>query len=71
VAHTVSAARRSDIRGDALKGHDGACACVFSYLSLIGRGNIHDYAALESFREEAVWGFAFHYIVLSHVDTID
>ena len=47
VAHAGHAAGSTDIRGDALQSHNGAGACVFCDLGLLGGGNIHNNAALE------------------------
>ena len=47
VAHPRHAARRADIRGDALERHDGAGARSLGDFRLLGRGDVHNHAALE------------------------
>ena len=45
---------RLDDVTDALEGHDGAGACLLGDACLLGRGNVHDDAALEHLRELAI-----------------
>ncbi len=51
VTHAAHAAGRADVCGDALECHDGASARVFRDARLLGRGDIHDDAALEHLGE--------------------
>ena len=54
VAHARDAACGTDVGRDALEGHDGAGACLLGDACLLGRGNVHDDAALEHLRELAI-----------------
>ena len=47
VAHAGHAAGRADVGGDALEGHDGARARLLGDVCLLGRGDVHDDAALQ------------------------
>ena len=54
VAHARHAAGGADVGRDALESHDGAGACLLGDACLLGRGDVHDDAALEHLREFAV-----------------
>ncbi len=54
VAHPRHTARRTDIRRNALEGHDRAGARRFCNPGLLRRGDIHDNAAFEHLCEFAV-----------------
>ena len=54
VTHTRHAAGGADVGRDALESHDGAGACLLGDACLLGRGDVHDDAALEHLRELAV-----------------
>ena len=47
VAHAGNAAGGTDVGGDALERHHRAGTSVLSDLRLLGRGDVHDHAALE------------------------
>ena len=50
------AAGRADVGGDALERHDGAGAGGLGDVGLLGRGDVHDDAALQHLGELAVQG---------------
>ena len=50
-AHARHTAFLADVRGDALEGHDGRGPRLLGELRLVGRGHVHDHAALEHLRE--------------------
>ena len=54
VAHARDAACGTDVGRDALESHDGAGACLLGDACLLGRGDVHDDAALEHLRELAI-----------------
>ena len=54
IAHARDAACGTDVGRDALECHDGAGACFLGDACLLGRGDVHDDAALEHLREFAV-----------------
>lgn len=54
VAHARDAACGTDVGRDALECHDGAGACLLGDACLLGRGDVHDDAALEHLREFAI-----------------
>ena len=54
VAHARDAACGTDIGRDALECHNGAGARFFGDACLLGRGDVHDDAALEHLRELAI-----------------
>ena len=54
VTHARDAACGTDVGRDALECHDGAGARLFGDACLLGRGDVHDDAALEHLRELAV-----------------
>ncbi len=53
--HSSNATLRTDIRGHAFEGHDGARTGLFGYASLLSVHDVHYNAALEHTREHA-WG---------------
>ena len=54
VAHARYSACCANVCGNALQSHNGACACFFGNVRLLGRGDVHDDAALEHLSEVAV-----------------
>ena len=54
VAHARDAACGTDVGRDALECHDGAGARLLGDACLLGRGDVHDDAALEHLRELAI-----------------
>ena len=54
VAHARDAACGADVGRNALECHDGAGACLLGDACLLGRGDVHDDAALEHLRELAI-----------------
>ena len=58
-----NAAGGTDVSGDTLQGHNGACACGFCDAGLLRGGDVHDDAALEHLGELAVKGLTFGELV--------
>ena len=58
VAHAGHAARRADVGGNALERHDGAGSGLLGDVRLLGRGDVHDDAALQHLGELAIQGNA-------------
>ena len=65
VAHTAHAARRTDVRGDALERHHRAGAGILGDFRLFRGGDVHDDAALEHLGEVPV---EFRAIFFGHVN---
>ena len=66
IGHARNSACRADIRGNAFERHDRARARLFGYARLLGRGDVHDNAALEHLCEILVQFPAICHIYIPH-----